>query len=332
MKAKILVYALPVLILATIHLAEAQQPSKIPRIGYLFPGTLSNSPPPPNSSRQAFRRGLRDLGYVEGQNIVIEYRYADGKPDRLADLAAEMVRLKLDVILAAGGIESALAAQKATKTIPIVFTSVSDPIEFGLIASLARPGGNLTGLTNIAAELSGKRLELIKETVPKLSRVAMLWNPEDPGLSLAFKKSQEAAQALGLQLQSLEVRGSEDFETAFKAAANKRADAFVVPSSQFFMGQRAKLAELAVRSRLSAIYADKEFVESGGLMSYGPNLADLYRRAATYVDKILKGAKPGDLPVEQPMKFELVINLKAAKQIGLTIPPNVLARADKVIK
>jgi len=228
----------------------------------------------------------------------------------------------------------ALAAKKATKTIPIVFTSVGDPISAGLVESLARPGGNITGLTNIGPELSGKRLELLKETNPKFSRVAVLWNPEYPGLALAFKESQAAARVLGLQLQSLEVRGPEDFESAFKAAADRHTGALYVPTSQFFNRQeaRAKLAELAVKRRLATIYGDRDFVEAGGLMSYGASLADLYRRAATYVDKILKGAKPADLPVEQPTKFEFIINLKAAKQIGLTIPPNVLARADKVIK
>ena len=238
----------------------------------------------------------------------------------------------MDILVATGGTEPALAAKKATRTIAIVFTSVGDPIGAGLVESLARPGGNITGLSNIAAELSGKRLELLKETNPKFSRVAVLWNPESPGLSLAFKESQAAARALGLELQSLEVKGPEDFESAFKAAADKRTGALLVPSFPFFMSHRAKLVELAVKSRLSAIYADREYVEAGGLMSYGPSLADLYRRAASYVDKILKGRKPADLPVEQPTKFEFVINLKAAKQIGLTIPPNVLARADKVIK
>ena len=234
--------------------------------------------------------------------------------------------------MAVGGTEPALAAKKATKTIPIVFTSVADPVSAGLVESLARPGGNITGLSNIAAELSGKRLELLKETIPKLSRVAVLWNPEYPGLALAFKESQTAARALGFQLQSLEVRGPEDFEIAFKAAADRHTGALYVPTSQFFNRHRAKLAELAVKNRLSAIYSDRDYVEAGGLMSYGASLADLYRRAATYVDKILKGSKPADLPVEQPTKFEFIINLKAAKQIGLTIPPNVLVRADKVIK
>jgi ABC-type uncharacterized transport system substrate-binding protein len=306
--------------------AEAQQPKKAPRIGYLSGGSSFTGP-----QHGAFRQGLRELRYVEGKNILIEFR-GDAKLDRVPDLAAELVALKPDVIVAAGGTEPALAAKKATKTIPIVFTSVGDPISTGLVESLARPGGNITGLTNINPELSGKRLELLKETDPKFSRVALLWNPESPALTLAFKESEAAARALGLQLQSLEVRSPVDFESAFKAAADRHAGALLVPSSQFFMRHRVKLAELAIKSRMSAIYGDKEYVEAGCLMSYGPSLSDLYRRAATYVDKILKGAKPADLPVELPTKFEFVINLKAAKQIGLTIPPNVLARADRVIK
>jgi ABC-type uncharacterized transport system substrate-binding protein len=316
-----------VVLLAIAVIVEAQQPKKIPRIGYLVGGSSRTG-----FAHEAFRQGLRELGYVEGKNILIEYRLAEGKLDRLADLATELIGLKVDILVATGGTEPALAAKKATRTIAIVFTSVGDPIGAGLVESLARPGGNITGLSNIAAELSGKRLELLKETNPKFSRVAVLWNPESPGLSLAFKESQAAARALGLELQSLEVKGPEDFESAFKAAADKRTGALLVPSFPFFMSHRAKLVELAVKSRLSAIYADREYVEAGGLMSYGPSLADLYRRAASYVDKILKGRKPADLPVEQPTKFEFVINLKAAKQIGLTIPPNVLARADKVIK
>ena len=315
-------------LVATVAFARAQQQAaKVPRLGYLSGGS-SHTGTNPN----AFWQGLRELGYVEGKNILIEYGLAEGKLDRLPVVAAELIGLKVDIIVAVGGTEPALAAKKATKTIPIVFTSVADPVSAGLVESLARPGGNITGLSNIAAELSGKRLELLKEINPKLSRVAVLWNPEYPGLALAFKESQAAARALGLQLQSLEVRGPEDFESAFKAAADRHTGALYVPTSQFFNRHRAKLAELAVKSRLSAIYSDRDYVEAGGLMSYGPSLADLYRRAATYVDKILKGRKPADLPVEQPTKFELIINLKAAKQIGLTIPPNVLARADKVIR
>jgi ABC-type uncharacterized transport system substrate-binding protein len=326
MFSQVIVWLLATVLLPTVSPAVAQS-TTIPKIGYLHGGSARTGP-----VHDAFHQGLRDLNYVDGKNILIEYGLAGGKPDRLPVVATELVGLKVDIIVAAGGTESALAAKKATKTIPIVFTAVADPIGAGLVESLARPGGNVTGLSNIAAELSGKRLELLKETIPKFSRVAVLWNPESPGLSLEFKESQAAARALGLQLQSLEVRRPEDFESAFKAAADRRAGALLVPSGQFFTRHRAKLAELAVKSHLPAIYANREYVESGGLMSYGPSLSDLYRRAAVYVDKILKGAKPADLPVEQPKKFELIINLKAAKEIGLTIPPNVLARADRVIR
>jgi putative tryptophan/tyrosine transport system substrate-binding protein len=327
MDNKILFWLLAAFFLATVSLADAQQAAKVPRIGYLHGGSTRRG-----IFHNDFFQGLRELSYVEGKNILIEYGLAERKLDRLPVVAAELVGLKVDIIVAAGGTEPALAAKKATKTIPIVFTSVADPISAGLVESLARPGGNITGLSNIAAELSGKRLELLKETNPKFSRVAVLWNPEIQNLTREFKESQAAARALGLQLQSLEVRGPEDFESAFKAAADRRAGALLVPSGQFFTRHRAKLAELAVKSRLLAIYADREYVEAGCLMSYGPSLADQYRRAATYVDKILKGRKPAELPVEQPTKFEFVINLKAAKQIGVTIPPNVLARADRVIK
>src|SRR5262245_15311288 len=273
------------LLLATGTFAEAQQPTKVPRLGYLSGGS-SHTGTNPN----AFWQGLRELGYVEGKNIRFEYGLAERKLDGLPVVAAKLVGLKVDIIVAVGGTEPALVAKQATKTIPIVFTSVSDPVSAGLVESLARPGGNITGLTNIGPELSGKRLELLKETNPKFSRVAVLWNPEYPGLALAFKESQAAAGALGLQLQSLEVRGPGDFESAFKAAADRHTSALYVPSSQFFNRHRVKLAELAVKSRLLAIYSDREYVEAGGLMSYGASLADLYHRTATYVDKILKGA------------------------------------------
>jgi len=316
------------LLFALTFPAQAQQlAAKVPRIGYLAGGSSRTG-----FTHDAFRQGLHELGYVEGKNILIEYRLAEGKLDRLADLATELIGLKVDILVAAEGAGPALAAKKATKTIPIVFTSASDPISAGLVKSLARPGGNITGLTTGGPELYGKRLELLKETVPRVSRVAVLWNPESEDLNLAFEESQAAARASGLQLQSLEVRGPEDFESAFKAAADRRAGALLVQSFAVFMRSRAKLADLAVKSRLPAMYADREYVEAGGLMSYGSSVADLYRRAATYVDKILKGRKPADLPVEQPTKFEFIINLKAAKQIGLTISPTVLARADKVIR
>ncbi len=314
-------------ILSHSHYADAQQQRKIPVLGYLHIGGSYTG-----TNHDDFWRGLRELSYVEGKNILFEYGLARNKLDQLPVIAAELVDRKVDIIVAAGGTEPALAARKATKTIPIVFTSVGDPIGVGLVESPAHPGGNITGPSNIAAELSGKRLELLKEANPKFSRVAVLWNPELPSLALSFKESQAPARALKLQLESLEVRGPEDFESAFKTAANKRVGALYVPSGQIFMGHRAKLAELAVKYRLATIYADKAYIEAGGLMSYGPSLADSYHRAATYVDKILKRRKPSDLPVELPMKFEFVVNLKAAKQIGLTVPPNLLVRADKVLR
>jgi putative tryptophan/tyrosine transport system substrate-binding protein len=323
-----LLFALGALLFALSVPAKAQQQAaKVPTIGYLAGGSSRTG-----FTHDAFRQGLREVGYVEGKNILIEYRLAEGKLDRLAALATELIGLKVDILVAAEGAGPALAAKKATETIPIVFTSVSDPISAGLVKSLARPGGNITGLTTGGPELYGKRLELLKETVPKFSRLAVLWNPEHPDSNLAFKESQAAARELGFQLQSLEVRGPEDFESAFKAAADRRAAALLVLSSAVFMRSRVKLVELAVKGRLPAMYVDREYVEAGGLMSYGPSLADLYRRAATYVDKILKGRNPADLPVEQPTKFEFILNLKAAKQIGLRVSPNVLARADKVIR
>ena len=279
----------------------------------------------------AFREGLHDLGYTEGKNIVIEERYADGKEDRLPALAAELVHLKVDIIMVGGG-NATLAAKNATKTVPIVMGTASDPVGTGLVASLARPGGNITGLTLINPDLSGKRLELLKETIPKLKHVAVLIHRDNPAATLMLKETETAAQSLGLQLQILEVRGSNELENAFGVAKKGRAEAMNVLSSAFLRSERKKIVELASKGQLTAMYFDSQFVESGGLMSYGANIADQFRRAATYVDKILKGAKPADLPVEQPTKFELIINLKAAKQIGLTIPPNVLVRADKVIK
>ena len=328
MRKKIFVLALSTLLFAVSFPVQAQQAGKLPRIGFLFggfsPSTVVNV--------EAFRQGLRELGYVEGKNIIIESRFAEGREDRLRQFASELVHLKVDVILPPGT-AATLATKNATTTIPIVFITVDDPVAFGLVDSLGHPGGNITGLTSGAGPgLYGKRLELLKESFPRVSRVAVLWNPESEDLDLAFKESQAAARASGLQLQSLEVRGPEDFESAFKAAADRRAGALLVQSFAVFMRSRAKLADLAVKRRLPAMYADREYVEAGGLMSCGSSVADLYRRAATYVDKILKGRKPADLPVEQPTKFEFIINLKAAKQIGLTIPPNVLAQADKVIK
>jgi len=304
--------------------AHAQQPGKMPRIGYLVIGSEVGQ------VSEAFLQGLRDLGYVEGKNIIIEYR---GDPqrreERLPELAADLVRLKVDVIVALSP-PAARAAKNATKTIPIVIRSTGDPVQGGFVSSLARPGGNITGMTSISSELYGKRLELLKEIMLRLSRVAVLRNP-NRGAS-DFKEMQSAARSLGLQLHSLEVRGPNDFENAFRAAGKARAQALITIRTPLFNNHRKQIADLAIRSRLPAIYDERAYVEAGGLMSYGTNLADLERRAAVFVDKILKGTKPADLPVEQPKKFELVINLKAAKQIGLTIPPNVLARADRVIR
>jgi ABC-type uncharacterized transport system substrate-binding protein len=307
---------------------EAQQPKKVPRIGFLLAPSRSAI----SESVDAFQQGLRELGYVEGQNIVIEYRSAEGNFDRLPDLAAELVRLKIDVIVAAGGLRAIQPAKNATGTIPIVMTGTIDPVASGLIASLGRPGGNITGLSLGGPELYGKRLELLKETIPKLSRVAFFSNPTSPAEPLWLKEMHPSAQALGLRIQSFEVRSPNDFEGAFQAATKWSARAITVAGVPEFMANRKQILEFAAKNRLPGIYPWKEYVEDGGLMSYAPKLSDLYRRAAFYVDKILKGAKPADLPVEQPTKFELVINLKTAKQIGLTIPPNVLARADKVIK
>jgi putative ABC transport system substrate-binding protein len=305
--------------------AEAQQQAKIPKIGWL--GARSASAP----ARELFVRELRALGYVEGKNIAIEYRYAEGKLDRLPALADELVRLKVEVLLAPAT-PAAVAAKNATRTIPIVFYTGSDPVAAGLVDSLARPGGNLTGFTTIFTVLAGKRLELLKETVPKLSRVAALWNPQDAISAQQWKESQLPARELGLQLHSMEIRSANDFQSAFKEATKAGSAALAVTGSPFVQSNQKEIAELAAKNRLPAIYPDAEFVASGGLMSYGADQAEAYKRAAVLVDKILKGAKPADLPVEQPTKFELVINLKAAKQIGLTIPPNVLARADRVIK
>jgi putative tryptophan/tyrosine transport system substrate-binding protein len=315
-----------VVLLAVAVIAQAQQPTKIPRIGYLTNAFLSAL----EARTEAFRQGLRELGYVEGKNIVIEYRSAEGKPDRLPALAAELVRLKVDVIVTTGA-SVTRAAKEATVTIPIVMTNDNDPVGNRFVASLARPGGNITGLVTLSPELSGKRLELLKETVPRLSRVAVFGSSTTPGNAQVLKETELAAGALGVKLQYL-VLGPKDIETAFRAASKKRAEAVLLLGSPVLNSQRTKLAELAVKSRLPAIYNFLEFVEAGGLMTYGVSRNDLARRAATYVDKILKGAKPADLPVEQPTKLEFVINLKAAKQIGLTIPPNVLVRADRVIK
>ncbi len=315
------------MLLALCVPAEAQQPKKVPRIGFLSAASSSAIA----ARVEAFRQGLRELGYVEGKNIFIEWRFAEGKSDRLPSLAAELVRLKVDVIVSEAP-TSTRSAKQATVTIPIVMVFDDDPVGSGFVASLARPGGNITGLSTLSPEISGKQLELLKEIVPKLSRVGVLGDVTRPGIPQALREINVAADAFRVQVQYLEVRGSKDIEIAFRAASKERVDAVLVLGSPVLTSQRKQVVELAVKSRLPAIYAREEPVEDGGLMSYGVSIADLSRRAATYVDEILKGAKPADLAVEQPKNFELIINLKAAKQIGLTIPSNVLARADKVIK
>src|SRR5882724_8406453 len=306
--------------------AEAQPAGKVPRIGFLGGRTPSDTSP----LLDAFRQGLHELGWVEGQNIVLDYRFAEGRFDRLPDLAAEVVRLKVDIIVAAGGTPTAAAAKNATGTIPIVMIAVRDPVGTGLIASLARPRGNVTGLSDSAGlEIVGKQLELLKETVPKIRRVAILSNPANLYHPLAIRELNAAPRSLGMQLQLLEARGPNEFDGAFAAMAKERVGALLVLADGMFNLHRTRLADLAARSRLPAAYGWREYVEAGGLMSYGPSLRDLFRRSATYVDKILKGTKPADLPVEQPTKFEVVVNLKTAKALGLRIPSSLLQRAEQ---
>jgi putative ABC transport system substrate-binding protein len=326
-KAGVISLLFVVVVLAVAVISEAQQPAKVPRIGFIVGASLSAS----LARTEAFRQGLRELGYVEGKNIVIEWRYADGKSDRLPTLATELALLKVDVIVTSGG-DPTRSAKEATFTIPIVMAQANDPVGSGFVASLAQPGGNITGLSSLAPQISGKRLELLKEIVSKLSRVAVLGSSTNPGNAQSLKETELAAKSFGVQLQSIDVRDPKDIETAFRTASKGRAEGVLVLASLVLNSQRKQIVELTAKSRLPAIYYAPEWVEDGGLISYGVSFTDLYRRAATYVDKILKGAKPADLPVEQPKKFELIINLKAAKQIGLTIPPNVLVRADKVIK
>ena len=306
--------------------ANAQQPKKFSRIGYLGTNPRSTS----SARIDAFRQGLRELGYIEGKNIIIEWRFAEANPDRLSGLAAELVRLPVEIIVTAGP-ASNRAAKQATATIPIVMGFDDDPVGSGYAASLARPGGNVTGLSTLAPEITAKRLELLREIVPKFSRLAVLGNATQPGNPQALREVTIAADAVRVQLQYLEVRSAKDLETAFGAASKERADGVILLGSPVFLSQRRQIADLAVKGRLPTISARPEYAEDGGLLFYGANYNDLFRRAATYVDKILKGTKPGDLAIEQPTKFEFVINLKAAKQIGLIIPPNVLARADRVI-
>jgi putative ABC transport system substrate-binding protein len=328
MKGKSIVLELCALLFALSYSASAQQPTKVPRIGWITGGSLSSQA----ARHDAFRQGLRDLGYIDGKNIVIEWRSYEGKRERVPALVSELVRLKVDVVVTAGPGGTG-AVKEATATIPIVMTHDRDPVGSGFTASLARPSGNITGLSTLSPELSGKRLELLKEIVPKLSRVAFLGSSTTPGNAQELTEVELAAGALGVKVQFLDILGPKDIETAFRDAVKGRTDAVLYQvAGPFASSRRPQISALTVKSRLPVIYELPTYVEAGGLMSYGVSLTDLDRRAAIYVDKILKGAKPAELPVEQPTKFELVINLKAAKQIGLTIPPNVLARADKVIR
>jgi len=324
-KAMVASFLVAVMLFAAAVVAEAQQPKKVPKIGWL--GSRSASAP----ARELFRREIRALGYVEGETIVLEYRYAQGKLNRLPALADELIRLKVDVLLTPAT-PAAVAAKNATRTIPIVFYTGLDPVAAGLVDSLARPKRNITGFTTMSAALPGKRLGLLKETIPELTRVAALWNPQDDTSAQTWKESQFPARELGLQLYSMEVSRAENFEEAFEEATTAGCTALAMMGSPFFYSNQKQIVDLAAKNRLPAIYPQGEFVASGGIMSYGADRAEPYRRAARMVDKILKGTKPADIPVEQPKQFEFVINLKAAKQIGLTIPPTVLARADKVIK
>jgi putative tryptophan/tyrosine transport system substrate-binding protein len=327
-KAGVISILFVMVLLAVAVIAEAQQPKKIARIGYL----LASTPAAAAHNVEAFRQGMRELGYVEGKAFVLELRYGEARAERIAALARELAGLKVDVIVASTDVAIA-AVKRETQTIPIVMAISSDPVGTGFVASLARPGGNVTGNSFMSPELSGKRLELLKEVVPGLSRVAFLWNPDVRGALLDYKETEGAASSLGLQLQSVEVPSAEDFDRAFSAITKERAQALIVPApNPVGFANRGQIASLAQKNRLPSMYGQNEFVDAGGLMSYGASAPHMHRRAATYVDKILKGRKPADLPVEQPTKFEFVINLKAAKAIGLTIPPNVLARADKVIR
>jgi putative ABC transport system substrate-binding protein len=326
MARKNIIVLLVGLTLALVDLAEAQQPARIPRIGILIAASASGY----SARVEALRQRLRELGYVEGKNIVIEYRYAEGKRERLPDLAAELVRLKVDIIVTTG--VAVLAAKKASPTTPIVFTGAGDPVGSGYVSSLARPGGNITGLSLMSPDLDGKRLELLKEAFPKVARVAFLWEGGGARGNLSLTEMEAVAKALGLKLLSLEVRSLDDFDSAFARAKRDGAQALITTAQSLINTQQRQVLDFAAKNRLPAMYPTSEWVEAGGLMSYAPNQADSWRRAADLVDKILKGTKPADLPVEQPTKFEFVINLTTAKQIGVTIPSNALARADRVIK
>jgi putative ABC transport system substrate-binding protein len=323
---QLLLCAVSILFFAVFSSVKAQQPNKIPRIGFLIASSASSQ----EARLQAFKRGLRELGYIEGKNIMIEIRSGEGKPEQLPIVTAELVQLKVDVIVT-GGVTSTRAARTATTVIPIVMTGDSDPVGQGLVTTLARPGGNITGLSVLTPELGGKRLELLKEIVSKLSQVAVLYS-RDSRNAPQWNELDVAAQALAIQLHKIELGGPNDIETAFQVATKERAGALLAQAPAILLSHRARVAELAVKTRLPVMYGREEFVEAGGLMHYAPSISDLSRRAATFVDKILRGTKPADLPVEQPTKFELVVNLKAAKQIGLTIPQRVLLKADRVIK
>ncbi len=325
--ASIFSFALCTTLLAPGIRAEAQQPAKVPRIGFELDTPASAL----MARTEAFRQGLRELGYEEGKNIVIEWRFAEGKFDRLPELAAELVRLKVDVIVSPGPTLTRVV-KEATSTIPIVMAQDTDPVGSGFVASLAHPGGNITGLSALAPEMSGKQLELLKEIVPRLSRVTIIGNSANPGDAQALRETVLAAGAYEIYLRYLDVQDPKGIETTFRAATKGRADAVLLLGNPILNAHRKQIVDLAAKHRLPATYARPEFIDAGGLMYYGTNYNDLYRRAATYVDKILKGAKPADLPVEQPTKFEFIINLKAAKQIGLTIPHKVLARADRIIR
>jgi putative ABC transport system substrate-binding protein len=327
MNGKIVIALLTAVLLTTVSLAQAQQGKKIPRIGFLG----NSSPDLEENLIGPFRDGLRDLGYVEGKNILIEYRWAEGKYERFPVLIAELIAAKVDVIVTAGT-PATQAYQKAKPSVPLVMIAVGDPVGTGIVASLNRPGGNITGLTSISPELEGKRIELLREVIPKLSHIAVMWNPKNAYHAIENKEVESVAAALRLKVSYLGVETQEQLDDAFGQIRKERPQALLVLADRVFLHDRVRIMDFSVKNRLPGIYAYLELVEAGGLMSYGPSYADMHRRAATYVDKILKGATPADLPVERPAKFELVINLKAAKQIGVTIPPNVLARADKVIK
>jgi putative tryptophan/tyrosine transport system substrate-binding protein len=327
MTEKIISLALGVVILALSFLAQAQQPRKVSRIGFLSPVSASGG----KANLETFRQGLRELGYIEGKNIIIEYRWAEGKLDRLPELAAELVSLGVDIIVT-GGTPPVLAAKKATNTIPIVAANADNLVELGVVASLARPGGNVTGLTRVDADFSSKRLQLLKESFPKLSRVAVLSHGALGADQEELQETQAAARTLGVQIQSFTVQEPNQFLDTYAQMIKRRTDALIIFTSAFTAFHREQLVELAIKNGLPTMCANAAWSNAGCLISYGPNVTELYRRAAVFVDKILKGAKPADLPVEQPMKFELIVNLKAAKQIGISVSPNVLARADRVIR